>query len=435
MQRTVAPSASLSFGKVLRRGFVALLVAANVVVFAVLFYLNGLKTAVDTSIEQIARDELPALAAPVEKSDDPIYLLLVGSDNRENLEDLENFGYFEGERADVIMLFRIDTDNQTAQLVSLPRDLRVTNKSGSFEKLNASYARDANELIGTVSDLTGIAVNHYVEVDFVGFSSIVDELGGIDFFFALPSRDLKSGLNVPDGLVHMDGATALSYARSRNLEELVDGSWQKVPGSDLERTKRQQELIFTILNEAKRPTNLIDMGDLVGAIGEQITTDAGLDFDTLRDLAWDMRSFDTADLEAATLPVYFWTDPADGISYVRPNAEEAAAFLSAFRTGNSLTGEAGEALRIEVRNGNGRTGAATAFAAHIESLGHIVASVGNADRDYSKTVIITRPGAIEAADAFIAQIGFGVVQDGNLTTGGIDLIVYLGDDADFGAAP
>ncbi|MGI9648767.1 MAG: LCP family protein [Acidimicrobiia bacterium] len=435
MQRTVAPSASLSFGRVLRRGFVALLVAANVVVFAVLFYLNGLKTAVDTSIEQIARDELPALAAPVEKSDDPIYLLLVGSDNRENLEDLENFGYFEGQRADVIMLFRIDTEDQTAQLVSLPRDLRVTNQSGEFEKLNASYAREANDLIGTVSDLTGLAVNHYVEVDFVGFSSIVDELGGIDFFFALPSRDLKSGLNVPAGLVHMDGATALSFARSRNLEEMVDGSWQKVPGSDLERTKRQQELIFTILNEAKRPTNLLDMGELVGAIGEQITTDAGLDFDTLRDLAWDMRSFDTADLEAATLPVYFWTDPADGVSYVRPNAEQADAFLAAFRAGASLTGETGEVLRVEVRNGNGRTGAATAFGAHIESLGHIVASVGNADRDYSKTVIITRPGAIEAADAFIAQIGFGVVQDGNLTTGGIDLIVYLGDDADFGVAP
>ena len=228
----------------------------------------------------------------------------------------------------------------------------------------------------------------------------------------------------------MDGPTALAYARARSPEELVDGQWQRVPGNDLDRTKRQQELIFTILNEVKRPTNLLDMGELVGAIGEQIKTDSGLDYDALRDLAWDMRSFDTAALEAATLPVYF--DTIQGVSYVRPDPEEAPGLLANFRAGNPLTGAAAEALRIEVRNGNGRNGAALEFAAYVESLGHIVASIGNADRMYEETLVITRPGEIEAADEFVTQIGLGTVQDGNPTTGGIDLIVYLGADADFG---
>ncbi len=431
MQRTVAPSASISIGNVLRRSFVTLLVVANVVVFAVLLYLNGLKTAVDASIEQIPSEDLPALVTPAERAGGPLYLLLVGSDNRDNLiGDLTYFGVFDGQRADVIMLFRVDPDSQRAQLVSLPRDLLVNRSDGGIEKLNAVYARDPNELIETVSLVTGVAINHYVEVDFVGFAAIVDELGGIDFYFALPSRDEKSGLDVPKGVVHMDGATALAYARSRNLEELVDGLWQRVPGSDLERTKRQQELIFTILNEVKRPDNLLDMGELVGAVGEKITTDAGLGFDVLRDLAWDMRSFDTANLEAATLPVYF--DTLEGVSYVRPHPDDAPALLVNFRAGLSLIGEAGDALRIEVRNGNGRNGAGLEFAAYAESLGYIVASVGNADRDYAETVVITRPGEIESADAFVADIGLGLVQDGNLTTGSIDLIVYLGADADFG---
>ncbi len=430
MQRTVAPSASLSIGAVLRRTFVALLVVANVVVFAVLFYLNGIKSAIDASIEQIPSEDLPALVTPAGRADGPLYLLLVGSDNRDNVGDLTYFGVFDGERADVIMLFRIDTDQQRAQLVSLPRDLLVSRADGEIEKLNAIYARDPNALIETVSSVSGVAINHYVEVDFVGFAAIVDELGGIDFYFALPSRDEKSGLNVPQGVVHMDGSTALAYARSRNLEELVDGRWQRVPGSDLERTKRQQELIFAILNEARRPDNLLDMGELVGAIGEQITTDAGLDFDALRDLAWDMRSFDTTNLEASTLPVYF--DTLDGVSYVRPHPDQAPALLANFRAGLSLTGDTGEALRIEVRNGNGRNGAGLEFAAFVESLGHIVALVGNAERDYAETIVVTRPGEIAAADAFVTEIGLGRVQDGNLTTGGIDLIVYLGADADFG---
>jgi len=214
------------------------------------------------------------------------------------------------------------------------------------------------------------------------------------------------------------------------LEELVDGQWQTVPGSDLERTKRQQELVFTILNEAKRPDNLLDMGELVRAIGEQIKADAGLDFDALRDLAWDMRAFDTQDLEAATLPVYF--DKIQNVSYVRPLPDEAPQLLANFRAGVPLTGESTSSLRIEVRNGNGRNGAALEFAAFVESLGHVVATVGNADRAYAKTIVITRPGAIEAADSFVSQIGLGTVQDGNLTTGGIDLIVYLGADADYG---
>jgi LCP family protein required for cell wall assembly len=328
------------------------------------------------------------------------------------------------------MLFRVDAQNQSAQLISLPRDLLINRSDGGVEKLNATYARDPNELIETASAIAGVAINHYVEVDFAGFAAIVDQLGGIDFFFALPSRDLKSGLDVPAGPIHMDGSTALAFARSRNLEELVDGGWQRVPGSDLERTKRQQELIFTILNEAKRPDNLLDMGELVAAIGEEITTDAGLDFDTLRDLAWDMRSFDTNNLEAATLPVYF--DTIDAVSYVRPDPEAAPTLLANFRAGLPLTGSPDSGLRIEVRNGNGRNGAALEFASYVESLGYIVASIGNADRVYDETVVITRPGEIEAADALIARIGFGTVQDGNPTTGGIDLIVYLGDDADFG---
>lgn len=430
MQRSAAPSAPFSVGVVAKRVLIGLLVFANVVVFAVLFYLNGIKTAIDTSIEQIPEDALPALVTPTDRVDKVLYLLLVGSDTRENLTSLEYFGEFEGERADVIMLFRVDTDNKTAQLISLPRDLLVSRSDGSIEKLNATYARDPNALIEAASSVAGVSINHYVEVDFVGFSSIVDQLGGIDFFFALPTRDLKSGLNVPAGVVHMDGPTALSYARARSLEEYVDGAWQGVPGNDLERTKRQQELIFTILNEAKRPTNLLDMSDLVAAIGEQIKTDAGLDYDALRDLAWDMRSFDTADLEAATLPVYF--DTLQGISYVRPHPDEAPAMLANFRTGQPLTGEATQSLRIEVRNGNGRNGAALEFASYVESLGHVVASIGNADRRYEETVVITRPGEIEAADAFVAQIGLGTVQDGNPATGGIDIIVYLGADADFG---
>ncbi len=435
MQRSVTTSAPLPLGSRLRRLLVALLVIANVAVFAMLFYLNGIKEAVVESIETIPPEQLTALVAPSGSSSDPIFILLVGSDTRDTLtDDLEGeFGYFEGQRADVIMLFRVDPGEGTAQLVSLPRDLLVERPGGGVEKLNAAYSRDTNSVIDAVSDVTGVPINHYVEVDFVGFANIVDELGGLDYYFPLPSRDLKSGLLVDAGTIHMNGATALAFARSRTLEEFVNGEWRGVPGSDLERTKRQQSLIFAILNEAKRPSRWLDMGELVSSIGEEIRTDSGLDFETLRELAWNMRSFKSEELEAVTLPVDFTL--RGGISYVVERQPDAEQVLAALRSGQPLTNSP-LSLRIEVRNANGRNGAGTDFAQFLESLGHVVAAVGNAESsDYQETIVIARPGQISTADSFVAQIGFGTVQDGNLTSSGVDLVVYLGADAvDFGDA-
>ncbi len=435
MQRSIATSAPLSIGSRLRRVLVALLVIANVAVFATLFYLNGIREAVGESIQTIPEEQLGALVPPTGSSSDPIFILLVGSDTRDTLtDDLEGeFGVFEGQRADVIMLFRADPGNGTAQLVSLPRDLLVDRPDGGFEKLNATYSLDTNAIIEAVVSATNLPINHYVEVDFVGFANIVDELGGLDYYFPLPSRDVKSGLLVEAGTIHMDGATALAFARSRTLEEFVDDEWRGVPGSDLERTKRQQSLIFAILNEAKRPSRWLEMGELVSSIGEQIRTDSGLDFETLRELAWNMRSFNSEELEAVTLPVDFTV--RDGVSYVVERQPDAEQVLAALRSGLPLTTNQ-RSLRVEVRNGNGRNGAGTDFAAYLESLGHVVAAVGNAaSSDYPETIVIARPGEIATADSLVAQIGFGTVQDGNLTTSGVDLVVYLGADAiDFGTA-
>jgi hypothetical protein len=192
-------------------------------------------------------------------------------------------------------------------------------------------------------------------------------------------------------------------------------------------------LIFAILNEAKRPSRWLDMGELVSSIGEEIRTDSGLDFETLRELAWNMRSFKSEELEAVTLPVDFAL--RGGISYVVERQPDAEQVLAALRSGQPLTNSP-LSLRIEVRNANGRNGAGTDFAQFLESLGHVVAAVGNAESsDYQETIVIARPGQISTADSFVAQIGFGTVQDGNVTTSGVDLVVYLGADAvDFGDA-
>jgi LCP family protein required for cell wall assembly len=164
--------------------------------------------------ETLDLTEEPALS-------EPRTFLLVGSDSRENVAELSgDFGNFAGERADVVILLQVHPGEGRLQMLSLPRDLKVS-WEGSTEKLNATFAEGgAAGIIGTVQRETGIPIHHYIQVDFAGFAGIVDVAGGIRMTFPFPARDLKSGLEVAAGTRRLDGETALAMARSRSYQEL-----------------------------------------------------------------------------------------------------------------------------------------------------------------------------------------------------------------------
>ena len=103
----------------------------------------------------------------------------------------EASGSSAGQRADVIMLVTLEYGQ--VRILSLPRDLKVEVAGHGVQKVNAAYAfGGAPLMVSTVADFTGIEINHYVEMDFFGFASIVDELGGVEINFPYPARDLKS---------------------------------------------------------------------------------------------------------------------------------------------------------------------------------------------------------------------------------------------------
>lgn len=260
--------------------------------------------------------------------------LLVGSDSRENLpDDLEGkFGDFGGARADVIILMQVVDGRR--QMLSLPRDLKVDIPGNGVNKINAAYAFGGPDLlVSTVTGATGIAIHHYVEVDFGGFASIVDALGGIELDFPAPARDLKSGLDVPQaGTQVVDGATALAYARSRSYEELRDGEWVGVSGGDIARTGRQRELLEKIVAAASSPSGLVRSPAVVAQVTGNLTVDSTVDAPALAKMAWQFRSADVT--EAVTLPVTGSTE--GGVSYVVRSDPAAGEVLAAFAAGRPL---------------------------------------------------------------------------------------------------
>lgn len=166
------------------------------------------------------------------ESGEPENYLLVGSDSRAgidaeeagaqgflNSEEYQTDPDGAGRRSDTIMVLRIDPSSKTADLLSFPRDLYVpiagTDRS---DKINAAFGMGVDVLIDTIQENFDIPINHYVEVDFVGFQKIVDSMGGVKFYFDKPVWDSHTGLDISTVGCHtLDGAGTLAFARSRYL--------------------------------------------------------------------------------------------------------------------------------------------------------------------------------------------------------------------------
>ena len=326
------------------RLIIALVVVNALVLVVTLLVTRGVPSVVEQKVAENASERLieeatrenqvVAELAPVPEPEEgaplpAVTFLVMGSDSRENLP--EDFGVTDeviGRRADVIMIATLDGDR--ARVLSLPRDLKVEIEGYGTDKLNAAYAYGGPALmVNTVSEVTGIDIHHYLEMDFFGFAAIVDELGGVEISFPYPARDLKSYLDVGAGRQHLDGKAALAYARSRQYEELRGGTWVTVDGSDLGRIRRQQSLLFAMLAAAKRPSIIFDADDVLRAAGSHVTLDTALDSDRLAELLLAARRLNREDIEVATLPVT--ESRGDGPYYLvadQPGATEViASFL------------------------------------------------------------------------------------------------------------
>ncbi len=397
---------------------VSLLVVANIVVLVVLWAIN-------TGQGILATAETDSQVSKVldEATGDDLTFLVIGSDSRAGLDDLTNFGPAGGARGDVIMLVRFDSSTSAAQILSIPRDLYVDIAGYGQNRINAAYALGGPSLmVETIRDSLGVEVNHYVEIDFVGFESLIDELGGIELWFPYPARDLKSGLDVDAGTQRLDGDTALAYARSRKYQELQNGTWVSVNANDIGRTERQQEVVRAIAAELKRPSSITEAGDIAAALAQNMTIDSTLASSSVADLAWTFKGILAGSIDGATLPTY--GKNIDGRSVVIADEPDAGTVLANFRAGIAFSSQP---LRIQVLNGNDVSGSAGDMSRTLESKGFLVESVGDAATgDYAQTIVLVPEGS-DNGETIVDALGFGVVQVGTVDNG-YDAVVIVGAD-------
>ncbi len=153
-----------------------------------------------------------------------------------------------GARSDTIMIMRVDPSTNRAAVLSLPRDLWVKiDGSNGFSRINSAYSvNNPQKLINTIFANFGISVQHYIQIDFCAFKSLVDSVGGVNVPFAYPVRDSHTGLKVPTaGCFNFNGEAGLAYVRSRHFEFLnpATGEWKEDPAADYGRISRQQDFL------------------------------------------------------------------------------------------------------------------------------------------------------------------------------------------------
>lgn len=415
------------------RRVIILLGVLNLLVFGTLFYLKALRSAVVDQVTVTPGVE-DVLAPRPAGADQPIVFLVLGSDSREGLPEewIGDFGLAGGQRADVIMLVQLLPVDGRMQVLSIPRDLRVTIPDrDKKDKINAAFAYGGAELmVRTVQETFDIGIHHYVEVDFSGFAATVDEVGGVEINFPYPARDLKSGLNVEAGLQVLDGRQALALARSRSYQELRGGNWVYIDATDIGRTRRQQQVLVALVEAVRGPSLVVEAPGLVGSVAQHMVVDPGFREIDFGRLALSFRDFRPSHIDAVTLPVEVAT--INNVSYVVPiEGTTTTAVVDAFRTGASMSlavGDGGPPV-VTILNGNGVGGNAGRWGDWLGARGVVIADIDDADRhDYAVTTVISQPGSVAAAEELVALLGFGEVTVGTLDPE-VDLALVLGKDA------
>ena len=249
-----------------------------------------------------------------------------------------------GERSDTIMVLRVDPDADRVAVLSFPRDLYVDIAgSGSKSRINSAYRRDdPQRLIDTIFENFGVPIDHYIQVDFCAFKTLVDAVGGVAVPFEFPARDENTGLNVPTtGCFVFDGEHALAYVRSRHYDfedPPGSGNWQEDPASDLGRVSRQQDFIRRTLS------SILDEGalnprvarGLIRAATEYVVTDRELTAARMLEFAGVMNDVDPASI--LTYQIEATDRNINGAAVLVPNidGENMQSILAMFRGETSL---------------------------------------------------------------------------------------------------
>ncbi|GAB35921.1 putative LytR family regulatory protein [Gordonia otitidis NBRC 100426] len=308
-------------GRPRRIGRIILVILLVIVVGSV-----GLLFYYDSKLHRV--DALPGYAG--RPTDTPgTTWLIVGSDSREGLtqQQKDNLatGDSDGSRTDTIML-AYKARSGKAALISIPRDLYVPIPGQGNHKINAAYNFGGPQLLAkTIEQLTGIRIDHYAEIGFGGFDTLVDAVGGVNICIDQSLNDPKAGLRLSKGCHDLNGQQALGLVRTRAF-----------PNADLERVVNQRKFLSALMSKATSPGVLLNpfrLFPFISGAVDGLTVDNSTHLWHLGMLAWWLSD----DPITTTTPTAGSEQTDDGDSLAV--GDNTTQFFDAIRSGKEIPKE------------------------------------------------------------------------------------------------
>lgn len=408
------------------------------------FKLNGNITRIDVSRVLGSR---PSTSSVSQGQQAPLNILVMGSDTREGIGTTE-YGSDTvegGAHSDTNMLVHLSSDRERALVVSIPRDSMTkapkdcndpnsTVANGEVRQWNYNFNEGGPGcVIKTLEGLTGVYVDHFVVIDFRGFQEMVDALGGVPVCTTVDIDDREAQFTLAAGRHRLDGKQALGYVRVRKTVN---------DGSDLNRIRRQQAFLSSVVQEATstglllRPNRLYSFLD---AATKSITTDRDLSATTLASIAGSLRNIGVDKIEFVTVPTQVypqdtnrveWKDSAAEIwSAIRDDralgAREATPRPSSSSTAERPLTVTPDQIAVRIVNDSGTEGLAGQAGAALAVQGFQLAGYANGTAGASDGVIVVHaPGRREAARTVAAAFPKATLKEDEQA--GDEITVHLG---------
>ncbi|QOV34906.1 LCP family protein [Streptomyces ferrugineus] len=308
--RRKSPRGKRRWGRIVLLTLLVLLLAAGGTGYWLYSSLDGNIKGVD--LDQAIGDNRPEKLPTSGQN-----ILVLGSDSRAGANAALDTGRVAGARSDTALVMHIPEGRTRAVAVSIPRDTLVTRpactkadgteaKSAERVMFNSIYSQIGPAcVVKTVEQMSGVRMDHYVEIDFAGFQGLVDAIGGVTVTVEQDIHDSSSGLNLAAGTHRLDGTQSLQFVRTRH--GVGDGS-------DLGRIGLQQQFMVALLTEIKKQ-DLLGSPTKTYKIADELTTALTTDSDLasltkLADFGRSLNGVDPSTMETIMLPVaYDKVDP------------------------------------------------------------------------------------------------------------------------------
>lgn len=414
---------------------IALVLVGAGVAFA---YMGGLSSNLRSGIDDNLRDVL----VETDMANEPFYMLLLGTDGSYERDADGSFG--GAYRSDSIMLARIDVPQRKVTLVSVPRDIPV-DLGGDIgeQKINAAYTYGGPAMaVSAVSKLAGVDISHYAQVDFDGFSSMVDALGGVEVNVPVYIDDPDAGGVLQAGEQTLNGEQALILCRSRETYGT---------SGDLMRAANQR-LVLSAIAKKLLDSDVGTIAYTTQVMSEYASTDLGLT--DIIGLAQAMRGIDpTTDIYTASVPTTSQYVNGGWYEYVDKEAwakmmervdaglppteetvvdEETGTVISTAGTAANNVGA--KYCTVTVKNGTDTTGLAAGLRSKLMDAGYVNVVIGevNDNFDYPETLVVyNEPNRQNEAQQILDSVGQGKLyldDDMQYSLIYTDFLVIIGED-------